>query len=90
MNIFRLAIALLLLVLGLVVGLQNGSPPIALKLLTFSWQTTPGAAIILSLFAGMVIGAVLMLTLVVWPLYAKLRKANKQSGASSVSSTGGN
>jgi uncharacterized integral membrane protein len=82
MNVFRLSVALLLLVLGLIVGLQNGSPSIELKLLWFGWQTTPGIAILLSLFVGVVAGAVLVLATMVWPLYAKLRKANKQAVSS--------
>ncbi|MFT3762494.1 MAG: hypothetical protein QM761_07755 [Pseudoxanthomonas sp.] len=83
MNFFRLIVAFVLLALGLVVGLQNGGPPIALKLLTFSWQTTPGVAIILSLLAGVVIGALIVLAVLVWPLYNKLRRVSKQAAAAS-------
>ena len=79
MNIFRLVIALVFLALGLIVGFQNGSPQITLKLLSFSWITTPGNAIILSLLAGVIIGGLIVLATMVWPLYTKLRKANKQA-----------
>lgn len=79
MNMLRLIIALLVLVLGLIVGFQNSSPPIELKLLVFSWQTTPGYAFILALLSGVVIGALAVLATLVWPLYSKLRKAGRQA-----------
>lgn len=89
MNVFRLVVALVFLALGLVVGLQNGTPPITLKLITFTWDTTPGNAIILSLLAGVVIGGLIVLATIVWPLYSRLRKANKQaSSATPPSATG--
>jgi hypothetical protein len=78
MNVIRLVVALVFLALGLVVGFQNSSPQITLKLISFSWVTTPGNAIILSLLAGVVIGGLIVLATFVWPLYSKLRKANKQ------------
>lgn len=81
MNVFRLVIALVFLALGLVVGFQNGTPQITLSLFSLSWITTPGNAIILSLLAGVIIGATLVLATMVWPLYSKLRKANKQTAA---------
>lgn len=77
MNILRLIVALVFLALGLIVGFQNGSPQITLKLFAFTWITTPGNAIILSLLAGVVIGGLIVLATLVWPLYNKLRKANK-------------
>jgi uncharacterized membrane protein len=43
-------------------------------------QTSSGVAIILSLLAGVLIGGAIVLATIVWPLYAKLRKANKQVG----------
>jgi len=79
MNIFRLVIALVFLALGLIVGFQNGSPQITLKLFSLSWVTTPGNAIIMSLLAGVIIGGMIVLATMVWPLYSKLRKANKQA-----------
>ena len=81
MNIFRLIIALVFLALGLMVGFQNGSPQITLKFFTLSWVTTPGNAIILSLLAGVIIGGMILLATMVWPLYSKLRKANKHAAA---------
>ncbi|MEO6517810.1 MAG: hypothetical protein ABIO17_02285 [Pseudoxanthomonas sp.] len=81
MNVFRLVIALVFLALGLVVGFQNGTPQITLSLFSLSWITTPGNAIILSLLAGVIIGATLVLATMVWPLYSKLRKVNKQTAA---------
>ena len=85
MNAFRLLVALIVLALGLVVGFQNSSPPIELKLLVFTWQTTPGYAFILALLAGVLIGALLVLATLVWPLYNKLRKANRQAGVAAPS-----
>ncbi len=81
MNVFRLFIALVFLALGLIVGFQNGAPRISLSFFSLSWITTPGNAIILSLLAGVIIGATLVLATMVWPLYSKLRKANKQAAA---------
>ncbi len=81
MNFFRLVIALVFLALGLLVGFQNGTPQITLNFLSLSWITTPGNAIILSLLAGVIIGGMIVLATMVWPLYSKLRKANKQAAA---------
>ena len=81
MNIIRLVIALLFLALGLIVGFQNGSPQITLTLFSFSWITTPGNAIILSLLAGVIIGGLIVLATMVWPLYSRLRKANRLAAA---------
>jgi lipopolysaccharide assembly protein A len=81
MNIFRLIVALVFLAYGLAIGFLNDEPAITLDLLFFSWATTPGNAIILSLLTGVVVGALIVLATLVWPLYSKLRKANKQSGA---------
>ena len=80
MNIFRLIVALVFLAFGLVIGFLNDTPAITLDLLFFTWSTTPGNAIILSLLTGVVIGALIVLATLVWPLYSKLRKANKQAG----------
>ena len=81
MNIFRLIIALIFLGIGLLVGVLN-TQPITLKLLFADIQTSSGVAIILSLLAGVVIGGLIILATLVWPLYTKLRKANKQAAAS--------
>ncbi|HEX7801673.1 MAG TPA: LapA family protein [Pseudoxanthomonas sp.] len=84
MNIFRLIIALIFLGIGLLVGVLN-TQPITLKLLFTDIQTSSGVAIILSLLAGVVIGGLIILATLVWPLYTKLRKANKQAAASAPS-----
>lgn len=78
MNIFRLIIALVFLGVGLLVGVLN-TQPITLKLLFTDIQTSSGVAIILSLLAGVIIGGLIVLATLVWPLYTKLRKANKQA-----------
>jgi lipopolysaccharide assembly protein A len=77
MNIFRLIIALIFLGAGLLIGVLN-TQPITLKLLAADIQTSSGVAIILSLLAGVIIGGLIVLATLVWPLYTKLRKANKQ------------
>lgn len=87
MNIFRLIIALIFLGIGLLVGVLN-TQPITLKLLFTDIQTSSGVAIILSLLAGVVIGGLIVLATLVWPLYTKLRKANKQAAASSTAPLG--
>jgi uncharacterized membrane protein YciS (DUF1049 family) len=76
MNIFRLIIALAFLAIGLVVGILN-TQPITLNLLVTQISTGSGAAIIVSLLAGVCIGALIVLATVAWPLYARLRKAGK-------------
>lgn len=81
MNVFRLIIALIFLGIGLLVGVLN-TQPITLKLLFTDIQTSSGVAIILSLLAGVIIGGLIILATLVWPLYTKLRKANKQAAAS--------
>ena len=86
MNIFRLIVALIFLGMGLLIGVLN-TQPITLKLLFAEIQTSSGVAIILSLLAGVVIGGLIVLATMVWPLYTKLRKANKQA-ATPASSTG--
>ena len=89
MNVFRLVVALVFLALGLVVGLQNSTPQITLKLISFTWVTTPGNAIILSLLTGVVIGGLIVLATIVWPLYSKLRKAGKQASSAAPPSVSG-
>lgn len=78
MNIFRLIVALVFLAIGLLVGVLN-TQPITLKLLFTQIETSSGVAIILSLLAGVIIGGLIALATLVWPLYSKLRKANKQA-----------
>ncbi|AER56716.1 hypothetical protein DSC_10360 [Pseudoxanthomonas spadix BD-a59] len=76
MNILRLLIALAFLAIGLVIGILN-TQPITLNLLFTQISTGSGAAIIVSLLAGVCIGALIVLATVAWPLYARLRKAGK-------------
>ncbi|SEL92280.1 Protein of unknown function [Pseudoxanthomonas sp. GM95] len=76
MNVFRLIIALAFLAIGLVIGILN-TQPITLNLLFTQISTGSGAAIIVSLLAGVCIGALIVLATVAWPLYARLRKAGK-------------
>ncbi|PZP61856.1 MAG: hypothetical protein DI597_07655 [Pseudoxanthomonas spadix] len=76
MNIVRLIIALVCLAIGLVIGILN-TQPITLNLLVTQISTGSGAAIIVSLLAGVCIGALIVLATVAWPLYARLRKAGR-------------
>ncbi|WP_045727559.1 lipopolysaccharide assembly protein LapA domain-containing protein [Xanthomonas sp. GPE 39] len=80
MKIVRLLILLVFLVAGLVVGSLN-SQPIVINFGVSALATTSGIAIIVSLFAGVVIGAASVLVMVAIPLYAKLRRANKAANA---------
>ena len=80
MNIFRPIVALVFLAIGLLIGVLN-TQPITLKLLFTQIETSSGVAIILSLLAGVIIGGLIALATLVWPLYTKLRKANKQAAA---------
>lgn len=77
MNILRLIIALLFLCFGLVIGFLDDSPGIPLDLIFFTWSTTPGTAIIMSLLTGVIIGGLVVIATMVLPLYARLRKATK-------------
>ena len=79
MNIFRLMVALLFLVAGLVVGVWNRQDIILSLPFVEGIPTTSGIAIILALLCGVVIGGLIIMATLVWPLYAKLRKASKQS-----------
>ena len=79
MNIFRLMVALLFLVAGLVVGVWNRQDIILSLPFVEGIPTTSGIAIILALLCGVVIGGLIIMATLVWPLYAKLRKANKQA-----------
>ena len=79
MNIFRLMVALLFLVAGLVVGVWNRQDIILSLPFVDGIPTTSGIAIILALLCGVVIGGLIIMATLVWPLYAKLRKANKQT-----------
>ncbi|MBB4125029.1 uncharacterized membrane protein YciS (DUF1049 family) [Xanthomonas translucens] len=76
MKIARLLILLVFLLAGLVIGSLN-SQQIVINFGVAGINTTSGIAIIVSLFAGVVIGASLVLATLVIPLYAKLRRANK-------------
>ena len=76
MNTFRLVVALLFLAYGLIIGVLN-TQPITLKLVFSEFQTSSGVGIMLSLLLGVVIGGLIVVATVVWPLYAKLRKATR-------------
>ncbi|CAN4279158.1 lipopolysaccharide assembly protein LapA domain-containing protein [Pseudoxanthomonas sp. LjRoot125] len=76
MNTFRLVVALLFLAYGLIIGVLN-TQPITLKLVFSEFQTSSGVGIMLSLLLGVLIGGLIVVATVVWPLYAKLRKANR-------------
>jgi uncharacterized integral membrane protein len=80
MNTFRLVVALLFLAYGLIIGVLN-TQPITLKLVFSEFQTSSGVGIMLSLLLGVVIGGLIVVATVVWPLYAKLRKATRASAA---------
>ncbi|MBN6151607.1 DUF1049 domain-containing protein [Xanthomonas sp. AmX2] len=81
MKIARLLILLAFLLAGLVIGSLN-SQPILVDFGFTGINTTSGIAIMVSLFAGVLIGAALVLASLVIPLYAKLRRANKAAAAS--------
>ncbi len=76
MNVFRLLIALVFLVAGLVVGSLN-SQRIVISLGFTDIATTSGVAIIVSLLAGVLIGGIIVLVAMVLPLYTRLRRAEK-------------
>ncbi|MDR7070564.1 putative integral membrane protein [Pseudoxanthomonas japonensis] len=76
MNMFRLVVALLFLAYGLIIGVLN-TQPITLKLLFTEFQTSSGVGIMLSLLLGVVVGGLIVVATLVWPLYAKLRKATR-------------
>ena len=79
MNIFRLMVALLFLVAGLVVGVWNRQDIILSLPFVEGIPTTSGIAIILALLCGVVIGGLIIMATLVWPLYAKLRKVSKHA-----------
>ncbi|KAF1722363.1 LapA family protein [Pseudoxanthomonas wuyuanensis] len=76
MNVFRLLIALVLLAVGLVVGVLN-TQPVRVNFLFTEFATSSGAAIIVSLLAGVIIGGAIVFATLVLPLYSRLRKAGK-------------
>ncbi len=82
MNMFRLVVALLFLAYGLIIGVLN-TQPITLKLLFTDFQTSSGVGIMLSLLLGVVVGGLIVVATLVWPLYAKLRRANRSAAAAS-------
>jgi putative membrane protein len=88
MNIVRLLIALAFLAVGLVVGFLN-TDDVHLNLIFAQVDTMSGVAIIVSLLAGVCIGAAIVLATVAWPLYARLRKAGKLSAAPAPAATRG-
>lgn len=89
MNTFRLVVALLFLAYGLIIGVLN-TQPITLKLVFSEFQTSSGVGIMLSLLLGVLIGGLIVVATVVWPLYAKLRKASRVAAApASVASDAG-
>jgi len=83
MNMFRLVVALLFLAYGLIIGVLN-TQPITLKLLFTEFQTSSGVGIMLSLLLGVVVGGLIVVATLVWPLYAKLRRANRSVAAAAV------
>ena len=77
MNMFRLVVALLFLAYGLIIGVLNAQP-VSVTLLFTEFQTASGVGIMLSLLLlGVVVGGLIVLAKLVWPLYAKLRKATR-------------
>ncbi|MET0289967.1 MAG: LapA family protein [Pseudoxanthomonas sp.] len=78
MNIVRLILAILLIAVGLVAGVQN-TEPVTLNFLTASVQTSSGVAIMLSVLLGVIAGALIVLATMVWPLYSKLRRLNREA-----------
>ena len=80
MTMFRLVVALLFLAYGLIIGVLN-TQPITLKLLFTEFQTSSGVGIMLSLLLGVVVGGLIVVATLVWPLYAKLRRANRSAAA---------
>jgi uncharacterized integral membrane protein len=78
MNILRLILAILLIAVGLVAGVQN-TDQVTLKFLTASVQTSSGVAIMLSVLIGVIAGALIVLATMVWPLYSKLRRLNREA-----------
>lgn len=76
MNLFRLLVLLAFLLVGLVIGALN-SERLVIDLGVTSTTTSSGIAIIVSLLAGAVLGAAIVLAGVVVPLYGRLRQANK-------------
>ena len=80
MNMFRLVIALVFLAVGLLVGVLN-TQPITLDFLFAEFTTSSGAAIIVSLLAGVLIGGLIVVASLVLPMYAKLRKATRAQAA---------
>ena len=89
MNTFRLVVALLFLAYGLIIGVLN-TQPITLKLVFSEFQTSSGVGIMLSLLLGVLIGGLIVVATVVWPLYAKLRKASRAAaGPASAASDAG-
>ncbi|MFC6838857.1 lipopolysaccharide assembly protein LapA domain-containing protein [Xanthomonas theicola] len=82
MKIARLLILLVFLLAGLAIGSLN-SQQIDINFGVTGIATTSGIAIMVSLLAGVVIGAALVLAALVVPLYARLRRANKAAAAAS-------
>ncbi|RXR07468.1 LapA family protein [Pseudoxanthomonas composti] len=78
MNVLRLIVAILLIAVGLVAGVQN-TDQVTLKFLTASVQTSSGVAIMLSVLIGAIAGVLIVLATMVWPLYSKLRRLNREA-----------
>lgn len=76
MNLFRLLVLLAFLLVGLIIGALN-SERLVIDLGVTSISTSSGIAIIVSLLAGVALGAAIVLAGVVIPLYSRLRQANK-------------
>ncbi|KAF1709749.1 hypothetical protein CSC70_08590 [Pseudoxanthomonas kalamensis DSM 18571] len=84
MSVPRLLAALLFLLVGLLIGIWNTDAVTVSFPFLGAVKTTSGVAIIVSLLSGVLIGGLLVVAAVVWPMYAKLRKANKTPVATPV------
>lgn len=95
MKAFRWVLMLVLLLAALLAGLIIGAVnngEVTIDLLVTSFTMKLGSVIVTTLFAGLIVGALLTLAGVGLPLYSRLRTANKQlvgkaASASSPSNT---
>ena len=81
MKIFRWTLLLVLLLLALLAGLIIGAfnnGEVTIDLLVTSFTMKLGSVIVVTLFIGLLIGALLALAGAALPLYSRLRAANKQ------------
>ncbi|MFT4247001.1 MAG: lipopolysaccharide assembly protein LapA domain-containing protein [Pseudomonas sp.] len=81
MKAFRWALTLVLLLVALLAGLVIGAfnnGEVTIDLLVTSFTMKLGSVIVVTLFAGLLVGALLVLAGVGLPLYSRLRTANRQ------------